>query len=114
MNLMIVGFLSGVIGGMGIGGGILLIPALTILFGMTQQMAQGINLIYFIPTAITAVIIHIKNHNIQKEVLPYLIITGIVGSIAGAMLAVNIDGFILKKIFAVFIFAMGIAEFFKK
>ncbi|MBF8982374.1 sulfite exporter TauE/SafE family protein [Lutibacter sp. B2] len=114
MKLIIVGFLSGVIGGMGIGGGILLIPALTILFGMTQQVAQGINLIYFIPTAITAVIIHIKNHKIQKEVLPYLIITGIVGSIAGSMIAVNIDGFILKKIFAVFILAMGIAEFFKK
>ncbi|QXM07128.1 sulfite exporter TauE/SafE family protein [Crassaminicella indica] len=114
MKLIIIGFLSGVIGGIGVGGGILLIPALTILFDIKQQIAQGINLIYFIPTAITAVIIHIANHNIQKDVLLYLIITGILGACIGSMIAVNIDGFILKKIFGVFILAMGITEFFKK
>ena len=56
----LIGFLSGIISGMGIGGGTILIPALLFLTDITQQQAQGINLIYFIPTALTALMTHQK------------------------------------------------------
>lgn len=66
MALIITGFLSGIIGGMGIGGGTILIPIMTIFLGFDQKTAQAVNLIYFIPTALTALTIHIKNKQIEK------------------------------------------------
>ena len=44
---VVIGFLSGIISGMGIGGGAILIPALTLFYGIEQKLAQGINLVYF-------------------------------------------------------------------
>ena len=67
IGFIIVGFFSGIISGMGIGGGTILIPAITILWGVDQKVAQITNLIYFIPTASIALILHIKNKiNIYK------------------------------------------------
>ena len=61
MMYILIGLLSGIISGMGIGGGTLLIPALTVFMKHSQIDAQMINLIYFIPTALFAVIFHLKN-----------------------------------------------------
>ena len=80
MALIITGFLSGIIGGMGIGGGTILIPIMTIFLGFDQKTAQAVNLIYFIPTAITALTIHIKNKQIEKNNLWLLIVFGIIGT----------------------------------
>ena len=55
------GFLAGILGGMGMGGGTLLIPILTIFLGFKQKNAQAINLLVFIPMSLFALIIHIKN-----------------------------------------------------
>ena len=62
---IISGVVGGVIGGMGMGGGTLLVPILTILFSVGQRFAQCINLISFIPMAIVALIIHAKNKLIK-------------------------------------------------
>ena len=59
--LIIIGLLGGVIGGMGMGGGTLLIPLLTIFAGMEQHAAQALNLIAFVPMSVVALGIHIKN-----------------------------------------------------
>ena len=67
MILAVIGFISGIISGMGIGGGAILIPALVMLTDLSQQSIQGINLIYFIPTAIAALISHIKDGNVEKR-----------------------------------------------
>ena len=56
--LAVVGLLAGIISGMGIGGGTILIPALVMLTDISQQGLQGINLVFFIPTAIIALITH--------------------------------------------------------
>ena len=56
--LILAGLVSGIISGMGIGGGIILIPILTIFLGFDQKVAQGITLLYFIPTAIFSLIIN--------------------------------------------------------
>ena len=108
------GILSGVISGMGIGGGIVLIPVLCIFMDMKQQAAQNINLIYFIPTAIVALYTHIKNRNIEKTALFQIIITGIAGAVIGSLIAVNIDSGLLRKMFGFFLLFMGILEFLKK
>lgn len=112
--VMIIGFFSGIISGMGIGGGTILIPALILILSLEQHQAQGINLIYFIPTAVVALITHTKNKNVLWKTTKPLALYGLVGAAAGALLAVSLDADLLRKIFGGFLFLMGLSEVFKK
>jgi uncharacterized membrane protein YfcA len=110
----LIGLASGVISGMGIGGGAILIPALSIFFSMDQKTAQNINLIYFVPTAVIALISHAKQGNIEKKPLVPMIAAGLFGAAGGSFLAVSLDASFLRKMFGVFLLAMGVYEFFRK
>lgn len=110
----IAGVFAGIVSGMGIGGGTILIPALLFLENMTQQQVQGVNLIYFVPTAIIALFTHMKNGNIEKQTARNLILPGLLGAAAGAFLAVKLDADILRKCFGGFLFFMGLTEVFRK
>lgn len=112
--LVAVGFFSGIISGMGIGGGTILIPALALFSGLDQKMAQSVNLLYFIPTALVALYFHKKNHQIQTDVLKPIILFGLVGALCGAFIAVSLSAELLRKLFGGFLFVMGVMEFFKK
>ena len=59
---VLAGVIGGIVGGMGMGGGTLTIPILTIFLSYEQLQAQGINLIAFLPMSVVALIIHAKNH----------------------------------------------------
>ena len=110
---VLAGFASGIISGMGIGGGAILIPALTIFLGMEQQAAQKINLLFFLPTAAIALRTHSKSGNIEKKGLLRLTLYGLIGAGAGALIAVHIDGMYLRKGFAVFLLGMAAYEIVK-
>lgn len=112
--IVVIGFASGIISGMGIGGGTILIPALIFLLHLNQHQAQGVNLIYFIPTAIVALITHTKNKNVLWKTTKPLAILGLAGAAAGSFLAVSMDADLLRKIFGGFLFFMGLSEVFKK
>lgn len=114
MWVALVGFCSGIISGMGIGGGTILIPALLFFTDITQQQAQGVNLIYFVPTAITALITHQKKGNLDWKTARPLAVLGLAGAAAGAFLAVSLESELLRKIFGGFLFLMGLSEIFKK
>ena len=114
MKLILVGFLSGIISGMGIGGGTILIPSLVFFGGLSQIEAQGINLIVFIPISIVAIITHLKENNIEKSYIKPVIIGGVLSAIIGSMIAVRINEEHLSTFFGVFLLAIGIYEFFKK
>ncbi len=111
--LILTGIISGIISGMGIGGGTVLIPALTIFFNMEQKTAQSINLIYFIPTAIMALTSHIKNKRIEKQNLFKLIVFGIMGAAIGSVGASCVSSPLLRKCFGGFLCIMGGLEIFK-
>ncbi|WP_304508444.1 sulfite exporter TauE/SafE family protein [Anaerotignum sp.] len=112
--VIVIGFFSGIISGMGIGGGTILIPALILILGSEQHQAQGINLIYFIPTAVVALITHTKNKNVLWKTAKPLALFGLAGAAAGSFLAVSLDADLLRKIFGGFLFLMGLSEVFKK
>lgn len=114
IGFILLGIVSGIISGMGIGGGTILIPALTMLWTIEQKAAQNINLIYFIPTACIALITHIKNKKVENSILFVIIVGGLIGAVAGSFLAMRLDSQILKKVFGFFLLIMGIIEFFKK
>lgn len=114
MLSILIGFASGIISGMGIGGGTLLIPALVFVIGTKQQIAQSINLIVFIPSAIAALFVHMRKHNIEKGLLLKLAVTGCIGAAAGSLLAVKLNSDLLKRFFGVFLLIMGIYEIVSK
>lgn len=111
--LILTGFLSGIISGMGIGGGTILIPALTIILDMEQKTAQAINLFYFIPTALIAVITHIRHKRIEKSLFKPLIFTGLTGAAAGTVTMNFISPSALSFAFGIFLFVLGSLEIIK-
>lgn len=110
---VIVGLFSGVISGMGIGGGAILIPALIIIENINQQTAQGINLLYFLPTAVAALIIHIKNKNVEIKSALILSASGVVGAAVGAIAAGALDSVLLRRMFGIFLALIGLYEIYK-
>ena len=69
---------------MGIGGGTILIPALTMFVGANQHIAQGVNLLYFIPTAVVALFVHKKNNALELKIAIPIILFGIAGAGLGS------------------------------
>ncbi len=110
---ILTGFFSGIISGMGIGGGAILIPALIMLEDISQQMAQGINLTYFIPTALIALAVHLKNKTVEVKTAFIIGGCGIVGAAAGSMTAVMLKSDILQRMFGFFLLFIGIYEIIK-
>lgn len=114
MVLFFIGLISGIISGMGIGGGTILIPALVMFANAEQHIAQSVNLLFFIPTAVIALIIHIKNKRIDFKMALPIIIFGLVGAFIGSRLAGKLSSQTLRKIFGVFLLFMGAYEIFRK
>lgn len=113
MILTVIGFLSGIISGMGIGGGAILIPALIFFEGVSQKIAQGVNLLYFIPTAVISLIVHLKNKNVDIKTALIIGASGIVGAIIGSGIMYFTDAHILRRMFGVFLLLIGIYEIYK-
>lgn len=108
--LVFIGFLAGIIGGMGIGGGTILIPSLLFLTCINQQIAQSVNLLSSIPMTIAALFFHMKSKNLKYNIILPIASFGIIGAILGSMISTNIDSTILRKIFGIFLFIMGLYE----
>lgn len=114
MLLVIIGLVSGIISGMGIGGGAILIPALVLFLKPDQQVAQSVNLLFFIPTAVIALVVHIRNKRVEfKTALP-IIAFGLLGALLGSRLAVSLTDTLLKRLFGFFLLAMGLYEMFRR
>lgn len=110
MTTLISAVIAGIAGGMGIGGGTVLIPALTLLSGLSQHQAQSTNLIFFIPTAIAALIVYRKEGTVEWKKAGILMGTGLIGAVIGSFIANVTAGGILRKLFAVFLLIFGVIE----
>ena len=108
----VAGLVCGGLSGLGIGGGTLLMVWMTAVMDMEQRMAQGINLLYFLPTAVCALIFHIKNRLIRWRVVLPAVITGCLSAAGAALLATSVDASLLRKIFGGFLILVGITELF--
>lgn len=111
---LVVGVICGVLSGFGIGGGSLLMVYLTAAAAMDQKMAQGINLLYFLPTSLGALIFHIRNKMICWQAVIPAAVCGSVTAALSAWLASSMDVDILRKLFGGFLLVVGAMEVFKK
>jgi uncharacterized membrane protein YfcA len=100
-----VGLFTGVVSGlMGIGGGNVLVPASTILFGLEQHQAQGVSLLVIIPTAISGAWSHYRRGNVNVRVALLLIPGAVLGGLVGARLAQGVPSDQLRIIFGIILF----------
>jgi uncharacterized membrane protein YfcA len=114
MTPLIAGFLAGILSGFGIGGGTLLMLYLTVFAGIAQKTAQGINLLYFLPTAAASLILHGKNHTVNWRVVPFAVLGGCVTAGLFSYAAILIDLNLLKKLFGGFLVLTGLSELLRK
>lgn len=116
MNIgaLLAGLMSGIIGGMGLGGGAVLIIYLTVFKHTEQLKAQGINLLFFIPIATLAVIIYAFKKQIKWRITLPLALGGILGAVGGFYLTDFIGGNFTAKLFGGFLILLGAKELFSK
>ena len=93
---ILAGALTGILSGFGIGGGTLLLIYMTSFAGVPQNLAQGVNLLYFLPTAATALPAHIKNGYVDRTA------------------ATGLDVHLLRRCFGVYLLYVGVTELFRK
>lgn len=109
LSLLIIGVITGIMAGMlGIGGAIIMVPAMIFFMGFTQQMAQGTSLAVMLPPiGIFAAYNYWKAGQVNLKFAMILAVAFIIGSVFGSKIALNIPQALLRKIFGVLLLAVA-------
>ena len=94
------GFLSGTIG---IGGGALFVPTMTVGVGIPQAVAQGTSLLSIVPTAFVSSVTHLRHGNVQRRPALWMGAGGVIGAVIGALIAVEVPGPVLARVWGAFL-----------
>lgn len=114
LTAFLAGAATGVLSAFGIGGGSLLLIYLTAFAGVSQQAAQGINLLYFLPAAAAALPAHRKNGLLDRKVILPAILAGLAAAGASAWISNGLDTNLLRKLFGLFLLYIGVTQLVKK
>ncbi len=104
---LLAGLAGGVLGGMGLGGGTLLIPLLTLCLGVEGRMAAWLNLVSFLPMSVIALCIHCKHKLVSASDLIAFLPSAILAALAAAVFSAGWDAVFLRKIFGWFLIVTG-------
>ena len=110
LGLIAIGLIAGTLSGLiGIGGGVVIVPALVMFMGFSQQAAQGTSLgLMLLPIGILAVINYYNKGYIDVKVVGVMVVAFVIGGYIGSKWALALPQETLKKIFAVILFYTGI------
>lgn len=116
MNIaaLLAGLLSGLIGAMGLGGGAVLIIYLSLFTDTPQLKSQGINLLFFVPIALIAVIIYAVKKQIKWKLTLKISLFGMLGTVIGWLAAGFLGGVFISKLFGGLLIFLGIIQIFRK
>jgi len=114
--LIVIGILSGVLAGIfGVGGAIIVIPALVFILGLTQHQAQGTSLAFMLPpVGILATWNYWKAGHVNWKIAIILSVTFVVGAYLGSKLTINISDRSLRRMFGVLMIVVAIKMIFSK
>ncbi len=112
--IIMVGVAAGILGGLvGVGGGIIIVPALVYFIGLNQHSAQGTSLaLIMFPVGILGVLQYYKNGNVDFRIVGLLAIGFVVGSFFGSKLALSLPQETIKKVFAILMIIIAIKMLF--
>ena len=103
------GFLTGILSAWGIGGGTLLLLVMTLFLGVDQRTAQGVNLLFFLPTAASALVCHWRGGYLDKPTLKSAVPWAVIAALLGAWAATALDVAVLRKPFGIYLLLSGIS-----
>ena len=109
---LIIGTLLGFLSGLGVGGGSLLVLWLTLVLQMDPAAARGINLLFFLPSALVACGLRIRQGNLKVQPLLPAILAGCVSAAVFSAVSTVLDVQVLKKLFGAVLLATGLRELF--
>ncbi len=113
---ILLGLAAGAASGfLGIGGGLLLVPAMTLLFGFTQHQAQGTSLaVLILPVGLLAVRTYYRAGHVNVKIAAFICLGFIFGALAGSRAAVGVSSDVLRRVFGAFLIAAGVFTMLKK
>jgi hypothetical protein len=109
----IIPFLCGlgasIVSAWGVGGGTLLLLVMTLFLGVDQRTAQGVNLLFFLPTAVSALVCHARSGYLDKPTLKAAVPAAVIAALIGAWISNAVDVEVLRKPFGVYLLLSGIS-----
>ena len=113
---LLLGLSAGIISGLiGIGGGIIIVPALVYLFGLTQHQAQGTTLALLVPPiGLLAAWTYYKQGYVNLTIAGFVCLGFFVGGLLGAKIAVGLSNVILRRIFGIALLLVGLYMIFER
>ena len=114
LTLLVIGFAAGFMSSLvGIGGGVVIVPALVIIFGLSQKMAQGTSLAMLsLPCAFNGANNYYKQRQVNWKMALILAATFVIGGYLGSKVVLGLDSSIIKKIFAIFMIVIAVKYLF--
>ena len=104
LQLLAIGLTAGFLAGLlGIGGGVVLVPAMVLILAFDQHVAQGTSLVVMIPAALTGSYTHHRNGRLVLRDAAWLGVGGILGAILGSVFALSMEDTLLQRLFAAFL-----------
>ena len=114
LPLFLAAFAAALLSGMGVGSAGLFILYLTLVAGYPQPQAQALNLLFFILSAGSAMLCHIRTRRIPKKSVAFLILCALPGAVLGSYLAKVLDATLLRKLFGAMLILTGMPAFFRR
>ena len=109
LALLAIGLTAGVLAGLlGIGGGLLMVPAMVLISGFDQHVAQGTSLLVIIPAAALGSFTHHRHGRLDLRDAAALAVGGVLGALLGSVTALSLDDEILQRLFAILIIVMAV------
>lgn len=104
IQLVVIGLAAGFLAGLlGVGGGIVMVPAMVLLLGFDQHVAQGTSLLVIIPAALTGSFTHHRRGRLVLRDAALLAAGGVIGAVIGSVLALSVEETTLRRLFAAFL-----------
>ena len=109
LALLAIGLSAGLLAGLlGIGGGVVMVPAMVLIMGMDQHVAQGTSLLVIIPAAAFGSFTHHRNGRLALRDAAWLAAGGVLGAVLGSVTALSLDEELLQRLFAVLILVVAL------